>query len=54
MSKAKVYRTETVVGHGWRWTHSCRWKGGAETTSYPLKSWSVAYGEALRHLGECL
>lgn len=52
-AKARVYRTETVVGYGWRWEHSCRWKAGAVSTSFPLETWNRAYCGALRHLDDC-
>lgn len=53
-AKARVFRTETLIGYGWRWEHSCRWKFGVLSTSYPLESWGSAYYGALRHLEDCL
>lgn len=53
-ARARVFRTETVVGYGWRWQHNCRWLGGTVATSYPLESWRRAYNAALDHLAGCL
>jgi hypothetical protein len=53
-AKAQVFRTETVVGYGWRWSHRCRWRGRTDMVSYPLETWDMAFGRALEHLKECL